>query len=292
MNPLALALLLDAAAAPALPAGWVSRSLPAYGAPEWSCANWSSPEWVVSGEGGRLAIFPRDRNAPRARLPFTPAPRSDQQGYLFKSPSAVRAVSGGYLAGFDRGEFGGGLYWFSEDGQKHFRISPPAPAGREEWFPENVQGLAEHRGTFYVFQGLAHLTLRAGRVLKVRQDPRRGWQTELLAPLPSTPEAITEEQPGRWMVATSDGVVRVDASGRIERIWMVSDLGALYPSSIARTADGAVHVGMRAWVLRVAPAKEGWKADLLAPASCPRFRPELPRPGALTMGCPCAEPPR
>jgi hypothetical protein len=42
-------------------------------------------------------------------------------------------------------------------------------------------------------------------------------------------------------------------------------------------------------VLRVVPAKEGWRADLLAPASCARLQGEPRVSKTVPPGCRCIE---
>jgi hypothetical protein len=220
-------------------------------------------------------------------LPFEPPSAVGETKNAMGDPSVVRAAPGGYLVGYDRGEFGGGLYWVRTDGRAHVRLRPPARAKRE-WFPENVQAIAEHEGSFFVFQGLSHLTSSLGRVLKVR--PRNeGWLVSSLVSLRATPYAVFEERPGSWLVAGSDGVSRVTARGAAQRLWGRPEvLAFVYPNSIAVGHEGGVYVGMRAWVLRLLPGPgAGWRADLLAPATCPRMVPR-PRAADPLQGCSCA----
>jgi hypothetical protein len=295
--PLVIALLTLVAGDPAPPApdiapppGWVSRSVPSDDPrqDDWTCANWSPAHWSVSAAGGRLTIAPDDGERRRPSLPFKPVLEPKEAARNFQHPSVVRPVADGFLVGFDHGEFGGGLTWFNRAGTKHVRISPPA-AKERDWFPENVVGIFEHQRAFYVFQGLAHLAARRGRVLKVERDPQKGWgAVVLVADLETAPEAILEESPGRWLVAAANGIVRVTAAGAVERIWQHKMLGTVIPRSIARTPDGIVYVGMRAWVLRVAGLERGpARVDVLAPVACARFGPK-PSPREWSVeGCGC-----
>jgi hypothetical protein len=255
---------------PILPAGWVARPIPATGDREWTCANWSADEWIVSAAAGHLEIARAPSARPVVSLPFEPLLAHDEDSMW--RPTVVHAVPGGYLVGYDRGEFGGGLYWFSADGRKHARLAPPAGAHRG-WFPENVHAIAEHDGSYFVFQGVSHLSLRLGRVLKVR-PAQNGWAVTVLIVLDAAPAVVLEERSGSWLTASTNGVSRITARGKVEHLWGSTDvLASVYPESMARTSDGNVYVGMRAWVLRVmrAPASTRWQAALLAPASCIRF---------------------
>jgi hypothetical protein len=271
-----------------VPVGWISRPIPAEGAPEWNCANWSHDEWVVSTAEGQLTISRHDPNRLLATFPFDPLPQPGETKEDLAGPSVVRATKAGYLVGYDEGEFGGGLYWFRDDGRTHVELRPPTRA-RSEWFPDNVHAIAEHDGKFFVFQGLSHLSLRLGRVLKVRQSNER-WLVSVLVSLEATPEAIAEERPGTWLVASTNGVSRVTARGTTERLWGRPEvLVYTNPGSIAVGNDGSIYVGMRAWVLRLVRSrpKARWRADLLAPASCPRMVPQ-PRSAESLPDCSCA----
>jgi hypothetical protein len=222
---------------------------------------------------GQFEIAHRDLAKTRIALPFEPPLATEESNTSLRTPSVVQAVPGGYLVGYDRGEFGGGLYWFSTDGRKHTRLSPPAGA-HSDWFPENVHAIAEYQGTFFVFQGLSHMGLRLGRVLKVRPS-EKGWRVAVFLALDATPEVVLQEQPGAWLMASTDGVSRITTNGTVKRLWGRSEvLVGTYPNSIARIADGNVYVGMRAWVLRLtwAQAEARWQADLLAPAACVRLQ--------------------
>lgn len=112
-----------------------------------------------------------------------------------------------------------------------------------------------------------------GRVLKVRPS-NDGWRVVIFVVLNATPEVVLEEPSGSWLMASTDGVSKITARGTVTRLWGSSDvLVDVYPASIARSSDGSVYLGMRAWVLRLmwAPAAARWRADLLAPTSCIRL---------------------
>jgi hypothetical protein len=267
--PLALlTVIAGAQAAPNAPAGWVVRPLPPDRSAEWSCATRGPDDWMVSTEQGRLTIVKATPGRPGVTLPFTPEPAPGEAPNTFRGLSAVRPVADGFLAGFDRGESGGRLYWFSQDGSQRAPIS----AMSASWFPENVVDIVQYERTFFVFQGLAHQAVRRGRVLKVQQAAGHGWVATVSADLGTTPKAVLEESPGSWLVATSDGVKRFRAQGTVDSLWESKQLASLAPTSIVRANDGVVYLGMRTWVLRLKPASSGPPVvELLAPSSCARF---------------------
>jgi hypothetical protein len=265
---LCLMLLAEAPGARQPPAGWVVRPLPPRDSQEWQCATRASDDWTVSLDQERLAIARPSHDTDRVRLPFTPELAQGEAPNTFRGVTAVQPVSDGFLAGFNRGESGGGLYWFSSDGSKHLRLS----AMSSSWFPENVVGIVQDGRAFYVFQGLARAGARRGRVLKVQQEGGRGWAAAMLVDLGSAPVAFIEEVAGTWLVATSDGLTRVTSRGTAVRLWDEKQVAPLAPSSIVRTSDAVVYIGMRAWVARLTALNPGPPViELLSPASCVSF---------------------
>jgi hypothetical protein len=273
MSSLALALLVvvaGAQAAPRPPAGWMARAVPAHGSGEWDCARHAKQDWVVVAEQEHLKIADKPAEAAAPSLPFTPELAAGEPPNTFRGLRAVEPVADGYLAGFARGELGGGLYWFSQDGAKHLKISPLSAS----WFPENVEAIGKDGRAFYVFQGLWHLKNDKGRVLKVQQESGGKWAATVLADLGAAPAAVIQELAGSWLVVRSDGLVRVTSRGTVEPIWKQESLRYLSPSSIVRTSDGVVYIGMRAWVVRVTGLSPGPPvAELLTPDYCIGYLP-------------------
>jgi hypothetical protein len=200
-------------------------------------------------------------------IPFSYAESEDRRGSRH-----VARVEGGWLVGFDAGEFGGGLWWFGDrDGHEGRRIrpNPSSPANANDIFhAENVLGLPLVGGQRLVLMGLDHLTGRSGRVFRAVPGST-GWD---LAPV-----AVLDAQPDVWLVdgtrllfLTESGLWVSDGSGA-KRVHAV-DLGAFAPTSMVRASDGAVYVGMRYYVLRLAERNGTWEEAWFVPASCQRMR--------------------
>jgi hypothetical protein len=84
--------------------------------------------------------------------------------------------------------------------------------------------------------------------------------------------AFIEEVSGTWLVATSDGLTRVTSRGTAVRLWDEKQVAQLSPSSIVRTSDAVVYIGMRAWVARLAGLNPGPPViELLRPEACAGF---------------------
>ncbi|HTE19585.1 MAG TPA: hypothetical protein VK689_14550, partial [Armatimonadota bacterium] len=91
-------------------------------------------------------------------------------------------VPDGWLAGFDAGEFGGSLWWFSPDGKREHQISEHQVRG---FFHTNTGILAT--------AGLSHENVSEGQVLRIRRGSKGRWIATPLVNLGHRPEAAMLE---------------------------------------------------------------------------------------------------
>ena len=82
----------------------------------------------------------------------------------FVALSAFARVDDGWLIGFNHGEFGAALYWFSLDGNRNYKISD-----------HQVVDFISTPDGFLAVEGLAHLGNLAG--LPDPRHPREGRET-------------------------------------------------------------------------------------------------------------------
>ena len=262
-----LALASDAATGGRLDsAAWVSlRGSPSASAGQ--CPDYSVLFWRVSLANG----VPRaERLKSREHLdpiPFGYAEGGDRQGNRH-----VARVDGGWLVGFDAGEFGGGLWWFGERNGHHgrrIRPNPLLPTNPNDVFhAENVLGLPLVGGQRLVLMGLDHLMGRSGRIFRAVAGAT-GWE---LAPV-----AVLDAEPDVWLVDGSrllfltESGLWVSDGAEAKRVHAV-DLGAFAPTSMVRTRDGALYIGMRYYVLRLSERGDVWEETWFVPASCQRMR--------------------
>lgn len=172
----------------------------------------------------------------------------------------VEKVENGWLIGFDAGEWGGTLWWFSEDGKTRKKLAD-----------ENVVGLVKvSTKHILVLTGLAHLGMDYGKVLYVMQDEGGGWKAETLVDLGAAPRTFAVESPESVLVITTKDLVRVKAAGTAENLFQTR-YRFLYPNSMTLSKDGTIHVGMRHFVTRLTPIGMGYKEDWFVPKNCQRF---------------------
>jgi hypothetical protein len=116
-------------------------------------------------------------------------------------PSVALRVDGGWLAGADRGEWGGELVFVGDDGVK------------QTIRDGNVQGLDRIGNRIVAAGGIAHLTLNDGDLFDVRRGPDGRWQATPWRGLPGAPWHTASTSAGELLVRTADGDVLVSADG-------------------------------------------------------------------------------
>ena len=199
-------------------------------------ANYSTYEWRVFVQDGEpQAQLKSEMPAVRPRRPdFTP--RADGLGL---APNVIE-VADGWLVGFNQGEFGAALYWFSRDGENRYKVSAHQVVG---FFPRAD-------GSVDAPEGLAHLGLSRGtliRVVRLEADGR--WQAETLQALPGAPYAGVRCRDGSLLLVLASALVRIDVDGRSTTLLGDVPWSGLYPNSCVLSPDERqLFVGMRQFV--------------------------------------------
>lgn len=237
------------------PDGWASSPKP--NDEQLRCANYSSNEWRVTLDGERLQIRLDTKQDHQDPLP--PQVRSRNVAVGSKGDRHVIPVNDGWLVGINVGEFGGGLWWFSADGDRNRKLSD-----------ENVVGFANTSRGVLVFVGLAHMSLDDGKVLRVTDGTAGDRKLEVLVDLGSAPAAFAIESPDAVIVITTTALVRVRTSAHVETLFK-TEYEALYPNSITLSSSGLVHIGMRHFVTRLTPTGSTYKEEWFVPTNCTKF---------------------
>jgi hypothetical protein len=239
------------------PAGWVLYPAPAADSPDLRCANASRHEWQVSLKNDEVKISPGSARQTGESLPFKI--NLEKVGPWLGWVRHVKRVSDGWLVGFNNGEFGGGLLWFSVDGLKH-----------KELARDNVVGFADSSLGVLVLVGLAHLGMDHGKVLQVGEGNEGERQVKVIADLNECPYTFATETPNSVLVVTTKRLVRVLTTGKIEEL-LSTNYTHLYPNSMTLSKAGTIHVGMRHFVTRLTPMNGGYKEEWFVPVDCRQF---------------------
>jgi hypothetical protein len=158
-------------------------------------ADYSDAPWLVARHSGEVRAHLRGWREVLAWLmspsPLWFAPRVDQL-----SNYKAFHVRDGWLVGFNEGEFGAALYWFSSDGRRNYKISDDQVVD----FMSTSQGII-------AIQGLAHMGVSEGSIIRLAPAAKTGrWTSTEVKSLPEAPESFVRLNDGRIFLALSDSL--------------------------------------------------------------------------------------
>jgi hypothetical protein len=203
----------------------------------WYAANDSKIEWRVSAEGARVQVWRTEEPEQRAG----PRPEFDAKAGRFRGASAFAQVDDGWLVGFNHGEFGAALFWFSPDGNRNYKISDH----------QVVDFISTPDGILAV-EGIAHMTTSRGSLIRIaRAKGEKQWKANSLVTLPFAPYAVSRRRDGVLLITLSDCLVAVTLGdkAKVQTLLPDADWGGFYPNSSALTSDERnLYIGMRQFV--------------------------------------------
>jgi hypothetical protein len=237
-----------------IPAGWVnapsSRDAPAL----WQCAGYGG-SWVVSKNQDAIAI--KKLNIEKQNQ--VPLPRQLKLSKEMIGRRSMLHTGDGWLIGFDAGEFGGGLWWFSSDGTEAKKL-----------LEQNVHSIYETPDGVFVLAGLAHLGIDQGEIDQFTATPEK-ISLKYKASLGGSPEASALGPEGEIIIATMRSVLLVDHGGKVHELYRSGE-NLTYPTSVVEKANGDIFVAMRFFVLRLISDNGAYRADWLMPKKCQSFK--------------------
>lgn len=248
---------------------------------EMQCANRGDVgEWSVSVRDGKIHVHHYKSTV----LAGDPLPFTIPKRPIFNGSRSVLKTDDGFLVGFDAGEWGGGLWWFSGNGADSYNISG-----------ENIIKLVDIDGTPIAIVGLAHLILNYGAVEElarypkakaewfirppginsgdapaptagIREKDKKKWSIKRSFSLDSAPYITTPDNKGGLLIITDKGLSRY-YKGAIKLLHS-SYYEPLYPNSIAISPKDIIFIGMRYAIVKLTPNSGGYTESWLVPATC------------------------
>lgn len=206
-----------------------------------------SPSMIVYREKGKIKVK-REVQRFVDDLPFKIVPLSKMGDYdQFSGRRQVLKVDDGYLVGFNHGEFGGSLFWFSSDGARYYRISD-----------SHLQQFILRDREIYAIQGLAHMGSNQGSIMRITKKQK--WSAIDYLRLPSAPRAITIDKQNNFLVISSSALLKVDLEPKVCTLisndnWQYY----LHPNSILLD-KGSIYLGMQGgiWRYTISSKKQEW----------------------------------
>jgi hypothetical protein len=177
-------------------------------------------------------------------LPFKPY--FDTLPPHFKGLRTVKKVSNGYLIGFNKGEFGGVLYWFSFSGDSSYIISKTI-----------ISHIFEVNSKIYIAHGLMHLEEDSGSINELTFDKGR-WQIGNWVDLPSSPMVYLPIK-DKIMIITSKAILTFGGLDNISYLKKDGFWNILFPHSALIKKD-ELYIGMHGGVFKInmKSGKEEW----------------------------------
>ena len=201
----------------------------------------------------------------RTKLPFK-IRQSNSKWTIISAPLAglidFVKVQDGYLIGFNRGEYGGELYWFSKNGKKRYEVSG-----------HDIVQFIKRDNKLYAIEDSG---IFDGSIIEIEKQEGK-WVANEFLKLPTTPRAIQLDSKGNFIVVTfgtdwnfdewgrviinaTPGLFSIDRDANIDTLVKDGMWGDnLYPSSMVIQND-VVYIGMRKGVYKfdLATKKEEW----------------------------------
>ncbi len=197
-----------------------------------SSANFSKLNWKVREDEGTIKASLNEL-VPKEKPKFTPKTPQFNGGHRFKK------VEDGWLVGFNEGEFGGELWWFSNNGQSSYKISD-----------DQINQFIFTNRSIFAIQGLAHLGSRRGSLIKIDKKDGR-WVSTQKIDFGESPEAIIRMADNWFAIVLTNSLVRVDENYNVAKVLEDAHWGTFYPNSIASNSPQLVYVGMRQYVVEI-----------------------------------------
>ena len=197
-------------------------------------ANDSRHDWIVAQQANDTVIAYTRGDALLQR----PRPDFECKVNRFQRGSTFYRTGNGWLVGFNEGEWGGALYWFSAHGQKHIKISD-----------HQIVDFISYQGRVFAIEGLAHLSLSEGSIIEIKPSNKGvGFTVSTLLNLPEAPEAAAFMRNGTLVLALSDSLALWSETSGLQILMQDATWGLYSNSLVISNDEKIVYIGMRQYV--------------------------------------------
>ncbi len=199
-------------------------------------ANYSRLRWAVTRSKDQVLA---SKVSPNEEFHGEQPPFEPRVGRWREYYQAVM-VSNGWLVGFNYGEFGAALYWFSPDGKKSKKVSDHQVVK----FIHRFDGL-------HAVEGLGHMGLKRGSIIRLSQKGEV-WQAERLVDLGDAPMGCAFADNGDVFVGLAHGLARLDIESKLTTVVKEYPWDIIWTESMALSADQQrIYLAMRQYVAEV-----------------------------------------
>lgn len=154
-------------------------------------------EWTVFFRNDTIRVI-ATKNYKPSELPFKITLQDD----LFSSNGNISflKVDDGYLVGFNNGEFGGNLFWFSPNGKKHYNIMSGG----------QIVQIIERNSKIYAIQGFQSF----GSIINIQKE-NNVWVAKQHLDLPDGPEIVALDSQQDFIIIASTSMLKVNKTMNI-----------------------------------------------------------------------------
>lgn len=172
----------------------------------------------------------------KAELDFEIDRGKENKAY-FSHPTSALKVENGWLVGFNRGEWSGALYWYSDNGKEKYLIKD-----------KNVHNILQLDDRIYITQGLAHLGGDFGTVSEIAFNKNKWFvaKTEKLSGCPFQSTVFND----KLLIITTKNIVLANTYLQLTEKIENGFWSGLYPNSVI-TEKNTAYIGMRGGILKV-----------------------------------------
>jgi len=202
------------------------------------CSGWSKTSWFVWLKDGKVEFSDKGH------------PHQDK---------IVFPVEDGYFIALDNGEFGGSLWWHSNDGQF-----------TKELLNEHINYFIQTTSGLYAMGGLSHLGTDSGQIIKL-EKANGDWTQKKIHDLGSAPNAFYKEDTDNYLILTRKSILRFNEKSGISNVYLRNDgeyLRYSYSTSIVKDKDGVLYLGMRYAIVKLTPKEDFYIEEWLIPNYC------------------------
>lgn len=139
------------------------------------------------------------------------SPADSWPSFIPSDTRAVFPVEDGWLVGFNRGEFGGGLFHYNHEGQKRVILEDA-----------RIGGIYRTSNGLVATEGVDHMMYHPGIVYRLVREDSSAWHAQLFATLQAAPEKIAMARDGTLIVQSRGAVVAIAQGGALEGVECLS----------------------------------------------------------------------
>lgn len=164
-------------------------------------------EWVVTPgkTGPQVSNSKGNQEIQNPPIPFEIKPGSPKEGLAGRR--IIKKVNDGWIIGFNAGEFGAGLWWFSPEGKKRYKVSD-----------DHVLKFIAMPLCLVAIEGIEHGTISEGKAICLSKNEKGRWISEPLIDFGEAPKAAIKDGDSTIMVVTSKRLIRADIVSALSAI--------------------------------------------------------------------------